>query len=154
MREAGRAVKSGRLGRRKLSLCWALGLAVVFVIASGHKVRSQSAPPRGIITGPPRMSTDPATPGDYDPIMMERRIRALNDERQKDMVSDTDKLLKLAQELNDEIAAKNAGTLTFDQLHKIAEIEKLARSVKEKMADGVGQPSPVGPQAPLVFPTH
>jgi len=100
------------------------------------------------------MSTDPATPGDYDPIMMERRIRALNDERQKDMVSDTDKLLKLAQELNDEIAAKNAGTLTFDQLHKIAEIEKLARSVKEKMADGVGQPPPVGPQAPLVFPTH
>ena len=74
--------------------------------------------------------------------MMERRIRALNNERQKEMVSDTNKLLKLAQELNDEIAAKNAGTLTFDQLHKIAQIEKLARGVKEKMAIGVGQPGP------------
>jgi hypothetical protein len=47
------------------------------------------------------MSADPAAPGDFDPTMMERRIRALNNERQKDMVSDTDKLLKLAQELND-----------------------------------------------------
>ncbi|MGA3100734.1 MAG: hypothetical protein ABSD61_02625 [Terracidiphilus sp.] len=100
------------------------------------------------------MSADPAAPGDFDPTMMERRIRALNNERQKDMVSDTDKLLKLAQELNDEIAAKNAGTLTFDQLHKIAEIEKLAHSVKEKMADAVGQPTPAGRQVPLVFPTQ
>lgn len=147
-------MESGRLGRWKLSLCWGLGFAMVFVIASGHPVRSQSAPPRGIINGPPTMSADPAAPGDFDPTMMERRIRALNNERQKDMVSDTDKLLKLAQELNDEIAAKNAGTLTFDQLHKIAEIEKLAHSVKEKMADAVGQPTPAGRQVPLVFPTQ
>jgi len=94
------------------------------------------------------MPTDPAASGEYDPTMIERRIRGLNNERQKEMVSDTNKLFKLAQELNDEIAAKNAGTLTFDQLHKIAQIEKLARSVKEKMADGVGQPTP-----PVVAPS-
>ena len=67
------------------------------------------------------------------------------------MVSDTNKLLKLARELNDEVAAKNAAALTPDQLHKIAEIEKLAHSVKEKMADGVGQPTQSA-VPPLVFP--
>jgi plasmid replication initiation protein len=85
--------------------------------------------------------------------MIERRIRGLNNERQKEMVSDSDKLLKLAQELNKEIAARNAGSLTFDQLHKIAQIEKLARSVKEKMADGAGEPAqPAGlpPYNPVI----
>ncbi len=61
---------------------------------------------------------------------------ALNVERQKQMVSDANKLLKLARELNDEVATANTGTFTPDQLHKIAEIEKLARSVRERMADG------------------
>jgi hypothetical protein len=91
--------------------------------------------------------------GDYDPIMMERRMNALNNERQKEMVSDTDKLLKLAKELNDEIAAKNTSSLTLDQLHKIAEIEKLARGVKEKMADGTGQMGPAV-SAPNIYPPH
>lgn len=135
-------MKSGRLGRWTPSLCWGLGFAMVFVIVPELAVRSQSGPPRGIIDRPAPMPTDPAASGEYDPTMMERRIRGLNNERQKEMVSDTNKLLKLAQELNDEIAAKNAGTLTFDQLHKIAQIEKLARGVKEKMADAVGQPTP------------
>ncbi len=84
-------------------------------------------------------------------IEAERRVNALNNERQKEMVSDTNKLLKLAKELNDEIAAKNAGALTLDQLHKIAEIEKLARGVKEKMAEGAGQPEPAAP-VPSMYP--
>jgi hypothetical protein len=61
------------------------------------------------------------------------------------MVADANKLLKLARELNDEISAANRGTLTPDQLRKIAEIEKLARSVKERMTIGVGQPELLAP---------
>ena len=150
MREAGRAVKSGRLGRWTLFLC--LGLAMVYVIAPEPAMRSQAGAPPDIIDRPRPMPTDPSSSGEYDPTMIERRIRALNNERQKDLISDTNKLLKLAQELNDEITAKNAGTLTYDQLHKIAQIEKLARSVKEKMAEAVGEPTPTGPQSPGVFP--
>lgn len=135
-------MKSGRWGRWTPSLCWGLGLAMVFVIVSARAVRSQSGPPRSIINRPAPMPTDPAASGDYDPTMMERRLTALNIERQKQMVSDTNKLLKLARELNDEVAENSSATLTSDQLHKIAEIEKLARSVKEKMADGTGQSSP------------
>ena len=135
MREAGRAVESGRLGRWKLSLCWGLGFAMVFVIASGHGGALPVSSSPGYHQSPSSDAHGPSIIGRLMiPSMMERRIRALNNERQKEMVTDTNKLLKLAQDLNDEIAAKNAGTLTFDQLRKIAEIEKLAHSVKEKMA--------------------
>jgi len=145
-------VKGGRLARWTLSLCLGLGLAMGFVIVSGRTARSQG-PPRGIINRPAPMPTDPAASGDDDPTMTERRLNALNIERQKEMVSDTNKLLKLARELNEEIAANSSATLTDDQLHKIAQIEKLARGVKQKMADGTGQPGPPM-QGPFAIPTH
>jgi hypothetical protein len=94
------------------------------------------------------MPTDPAASGgDYDPTMRERQVIALNIERQKELVSDTNKLLKLARELNYEVDGGGADTLTPDQLRTLATIEKLARSVKEKMSEGTGQPGPasVGP---------
>jgi hypothetical protein len=144
-------VKMGRLRMWTASLFWGLGLAMWFVTVPGLQVRSQSGPPHDIINRPPPMPTDPASSDNYDPTMMERRLNALNRERQKEMISDTNKLLKLAMELNDEIAANNTGTLTWDQLHKMAEIEKLARNVKEKMADGVGQMGPV-PETPIAMP--
>jgi hypothetical protein len=63
-----------------------------------------------------------------------KRMRMLNMERQKSIISDADKLLRLTRELNDEISRVNPDSLTADQLHKIAEIEKLAHNVKEKMS--------------------
>src|SRR5579871_906818 len=67
----------------------------------------------------------------------QQRIRALNAERQKSIVSDTAKLLKLARQLDAEIASNSAKELSPEELRKVAEIEKLARSVKEKMARSV-----------------
>jgi len=67
-----------------------------------------------------------------------RRIKLLNAERQKALVSDTEKLLKLAKELNDEVAENSSGTMSSGQLHKVEEIGKLARNVKEKMSFSVG----------------
>ncbi len=153
MREGVNAVRIGRLRRWTPSLIWGFGLAMGFVIVPGLAARSQSGPPRDIIDRPAPMPTDPSASDNYDPTMMERRLNALNRERQKEMVSDTNKLLKLAMELNDEIAANNTGTLTWDQLHKMAEIEKLARNVKEKMADGLGQMGP-SLDAPITIPAH
>jgi hypothetical protein len=151
IREGANAVKIGRLRKWMPSAVWGFGLAMGFVILPGLAVRSQSGRPPDIINRPTPMPTDPASADNYDPTMMERRLNALNRERQKEMISDTNKLLKLAMELNDEIAANNTGTLTWDQLHKMAEIEKLARNVKEKMADGVGQMGPV-PETPIAMP--
>lgn len=91
---------------------------------------------------------------DIDPVMAERRMRALNAERQKEMVSDANKLLKLAKELNNEVAMANTGAFTPDQLRKIAEIEKLAKNVRERMTSGPGETPSLLPPPTVVYPVH
>jgi hypothetical protein len=88
-----------------------------------------------------------AGPFDSESAPDPKRLRLLNAERQKSIVSDTEKLLKLARELNDEVAGSNSSSMTDAQLRKVAEIGKLARSVKEKMSFSVG-PYPVRNNAP------
>lgn len=66
-----------------------------------------------------------------------RRIRQLNVERQKEMVSDTNELLKLTAQLNAEVAKDHSSTLTSDQVRVLARIEKLAKSIREKMSNPV-----------------
>jgi hypothetical protein len=79
----------------------------------------------------------------------EKFLRALNAARQKSLVSDTNKLLRLVNELNVEIARANTGSLTATQLHKVAEIEKLAHNVKDRMSTSVrGTPAFQGPVQP------
>jgi hypothetical protein len=85
--------------------------------------------PQGV--GDPALSgLDNASPYDVDDA---RRLRLLNAERQKSLVADTVKLLKLANELNAEIAKEEGSGPTPAEIRKIADIEKLARNVKEKM---------------------
>jgi hypothetical protein len=125
---------------------------MVLGIAFEPAMRSQSGVP-SIMNRSAQTPRDPAVSGDYDPISVERQLRALNNERQKEMVSDTNKLLSLAKELNEGLAANRSSTLTDEQLRKVAQIEKLAHSVKEKMADGTPQPTPPM-QMPVPFPSH
>jgi hypothetical protein len=72
-----------------------------------------------------------------NPIEEEKLLRALNADRQKSLVSDTNKLLKLVNELNAEVAHTNPDLLTPSQLRKVAEIEKLAHNVRDKMSTSV-----------------
>ena len=65
-------------------------------------------------------------------------MRSLNAERQKNIVSDTEKLFKLARELNQEAQSETAEAPTVAQMCKLAEIEKLAHSVKDKMSNALG----------------
>jgi uncharacterized protein with WD repeat len=74
---------------------------------------------------------------DSDPAFAEKTLRALNAQRQKSMVADADKLLKLASELKAEIDSGNSESLTPTQLKKLETIEKLAHSVKDKMSTSV-----------------
>jgi hypothetical protein len=83
----------------------------------------------------------------------ERRLNALNSDRHKSLVSDTEKLLRLARELDAEIAANAGQGLTPKEMKDVAEIEKLARNVKEKMARSYGDgpifyKEPANPLAP------
>jgi hypothetical protein len=76
------------------------------------------------------------TPNPNDPMQrqrLEKMEKARNADRQKQLQRDTDKLLTLAKELKDEVDKSNKDTLSVDVVKKAAEIEKLAKSVKDRM---------------------
>ncbi len=56
-----------------------------------------------------------------------------NLERQAVLRTDTEKLLKLAEDLKADVEKTNENMLSLDVMKKAEEIEKLARSVKDKM---------------------
>lgn len=53
--------------------------------------------------------------------------------RQAQLVADTKKLYELAEELRVEVAKTNKDTLSLTVVKKAAEVEKLAKSIKERM---------------------
>ncbi len=59
--------------------------------------------------------------------------KKLNEQRQQDIKTDTDKLLQLATQLKQYVDKTNENTLSVDVIKKAEEIEKLAHTVKDKM---------------------
>ena len=103
---------------------------------SGHNSGTPPAVFQPQITAPFDTYDQPVSPE------AQRRVNMINTERQKSMVTDADKLLALATELSREIAKSNSGELSPDQIHKVAEIEKLAHNVKDKMVMPIRNPEP------------
>jgi hypothetical protein len=56
-----------------------------------------------------------------------------NDERQKELEADTKKLLELARNLEADVSKSNKNELSLEVIKRAEQIEKLARSVREKM---------------------
>ena len=91
-------------------------------------------------SGPPRT---PHANGDFDVAppngddsrqqMMHEMAKKANVERQTALRTDTDKLVKLATELKTYVEKSNEHVMSVDVIKKDDEIEKLARSVKDKM---------------------
>lgn len=80
-----------------------------------------------------------------DPIRMKaeaKRLEFLNAQRQKAMVADTNRLVKMASDLNAQINSQQHSQLTSDQVRQLAEIEKLAHSIRDKMSTSIKQPQP------------
>jgi hypothetical protein len=85
----------------------------------------------------------PTRPGfgdgpNLDPLSESKRMKALNADRHKSMVSDAEKLVKLARQLDAEIASNPTDGLTPQEAQKLIAIEKLAHNVKTKMAQSFG----------------
>jgi len=59
--------------------------------------------------------------------------KARNTQRQQEIRRDTEKLLELATELKQSVDKTNENIISLDVIRKAEQIEKLARSVKEKM---------------------
>ena len=81
---------------------------------------------------PPPFGNGPPIGVDNNP-EHEQIENARNAQRRKQLAQDTDKLLALATQLKEEVDKSNGSTLSVDAVKKAAEIEKLAKSVKNKM---------------------
>jgi hypothetical protein len=97
-------------------------------------------------------SAGAGSPADRELFSEERRLRAMNADRQKSMVSDARKLLQLVTELNAEIERDKPESLTPDEMRTLSIIEKLARNVKEKMSTSVRVPTVNPAMGPVMFP--
>jgi hypothetical protein len=145
----------GKLGR----LAWrALLIAVLLAVPCGTSSQQQSQGMGGRLSPVPH--DFPQDPSQLSPFTdpnnsaeAEKRLRMINAERQKTMVADTDKLLKLAKELNEEVTHSNSGELSAGQLRKVAEIEKLAHNVRDKMIMSVRGPQFNMENTPPYFPS-
>ena len=94
-------------GRERRAIRFALGLVLIL----GMPVAGQSPYPQFPSTNNGRLGRnypDTNSPFGADPHADPKRMRVLNAERQKELVSDTQKLLQLAQELNAEVSDANA----------------------------------------------
>lgn len=105
-----------------------LSLCLLFSAAAD----AQGLPQRN----PPLLPGDRATAGDPDQAQrqIERDMaKKANEDRQKVLRSDTDKLVKLTAELKEYVDKSSENVLSLDVIKKAEEIERLAHTVKEKM---------------------
>jgi hypothetical protein len=120
------------------------GLIVALAMWSGGESLAQRGtapvtdPNTGLQQIPARQSGQ--APLGADDAVRERSVKieqeqekARNDDRQKRLVADTQRLLVLATQLKEEVDRTNKDLLSVDVVKKADEIEKLAHSVKEKM---------------------
>jgi hypothetical protein len=104
----------------RLVLTFILTAAVPSQISAFRQLDPLAAQKAGIEDGPrAKMERDMA--------------KKANQARQADLKRDTEKLLKLATELKESVDKTTESTLSLDVIKKTEEIEKLARSVKDKM---------------------
>jgi hypothetical protein len=117
---AGGSVRSQRIAHTLL-LCLVLAAAAA----------AQGIPPR---SGPPGSNSRIGPDDDTQQQRLAQDLaRRANEDRQKSLKDDTEKLVKLTAELKDYVDKTDANILSLDVIKKADQIEKLAHSVKEKM---------------------
>ncbi len=113
-----------------------------FLLADGALVcRAQSTggydPPQANTRPPDR----PLTIDEQSVTQDQHRMHQLNLARQRSMVSDAEKLLALARQLDAGVGAAGNVLSPAQRLKMASDIEKLAHNVKEKMSYVAGTPS-------------
>ena len=121
----------------RIGFCLCLGMLVAgspSIAPAGQQSSLPSSPgpePAGGGANTPSSRSIPQDPMAHrvEEHMAERR----NTDRQRMLVADTDKLLVLAQQLKADVDKSNKDELSIDVVKRAEQIEKLARSVKDKM---------------------
>jgi len=134
-------MKLVRIGLGGLLLCllFAVGEARGWCQRGSTPTTGQQPVPQlpsiGINNGRGR-TTDPRIEGDPDTNLTrveEQQAKSRNSDRQKRLQTDTERLLALATELKQQVDKTDKNILSVDVIKKADEIEKLARSVKDRM---------------------
>jgi hypothetical protein len=112
------AVKMGQLLR--------VSAAAVLCIFCGRSTFSQS-PQNGAGSAANSTSTNQKTPSPS-----QEQTLSPAEKRRADLLADTEKLYKLTQELKAEVARSNKDTLSVSVVKKAQEVERLAKSIKER----------------------
>lgn len=68
-----------------------------------------------------------------------KRFELLNTVRQKEMASDTEKLVALASQVKADMDKSTQPTLSMESVRQVEQIEKLAQSVRDKMRASVSR---------------
>jgi HAMP domain-containing protein len=115
----------------------------VWIAVMGLPARGQVNPypttPTQQGTSPSGRSTTvrPPQPGlapmDVPPKIIDEQAKSRNIERQKKLEEDTARLLSLATELKEQVDKTNQNIMSLDVIKKADEIERLAKSVKDRM---------------------
>ena len=118
-------------------VAWTLSICLPIAIHGNAQTQSRPANPaaQGSQASPPIVvePTGNGNPDEGQGRMLREMAKRANLERQAALKSDTEKLLKLAEELKASVDKSSASVLSVEVLKKAEEIEKLARSVKDKM---------------------
>jgi len=121
-----------------LSMWVLLAMVLVSFAFNGSTAQDRPMPPMPQGQNQPSIpgQSQPHIPGQPPPVpeeIQKEMAKRANEERQAQLRRDTAHLFKLASELKQYVDKTNENTLSVDVLKKAEEIEKLARSVKEKM---------------------
>lgn len=119
----------------------AMLLASAFAVSMARAQQPQPISPTSPIHQPTLSNDDSgfgnASPHDPGQARMLREMtRDRNNLRQKEIVNDTNQLLDLAKQLQNAVNKSNKNELSLSVVNTAAEIEKLAKVVKDKMRDG------------------
>lgn len=116
---------------RNARFFWILVVAGASFAIPAHAQQDPTPMPQQ--QGPP----EPAPPIDRSEQQVLRKMeQERNVIRQKDIIADANKLLELAKKLKAEVEKSNKDQLSLSVVDTAGQMEKLAKSVKEKMRDG------------------
>ena len=109
------------------------GSVGVFALGQIDQLPNQRTPAQRNPGLPPIDGSNSSDGTTLSPSVLARQAKMRNDARQQQMVNDTDKLVELATQLKQEISKSGKNVDQDDVAKKAAEIEKLAKSVKDHM---------------------
>ena len=82
---------------------------------------------------PTQTTNLPPLAPELPPAQQEKQNKLRNDDRQKRLEADTQKLLELATRLHEDVGKTNKNILSIDVIKRADEIERLAHAVKDRM---------------------